>query len=454
MASATPRGSSVPAPSETRWARSGDASIAYRTIGEGPMDLVFLSGLISHVEALMEDPGVLRFFARLAETARVILMDRRGSGMSDPLYGEFDDRDDVADVEAVLDALGSERAVLMGYTGGASQALAFASMRPQRTLALLLYAPIVRNTRDDEIHWTNTPHERQQRAALLATEWGTGANLRRLAPSVGDDERMRAWLARLERQSMTPSSMERMTLAMEGVDVRPHLARIRVPTLVLHRTDDVLIDVRHSRYLAPRIAGARLVELRGEDNLPMVGDTEALLGEIEAFLTGGRRGGGLQRELLTVLFTDIVGATTRASEIGDARWRDLLAAHDTAVRGALASFGGEEVKTIGDSVLATFAGPPSQAVRCARAILDAVGPLGLHVRLGMHTGEIERIGGDVGGMAVHIAARVGAMATADEILASGTTFGTVVGSGLEWEDLGHHELKGVPGMWPIFRLAR
>jgi class 3 adenylate cyclase len=374
--------------------------------------------------------------------------------MSDPHYGAFDDRVDVEDVEAVLDALGTDRAVLMGYTGGASQALAFASLRPQRTLALMLYAPIVRNVRDEEIDWTSTEAERTAAVGVLASEWGTGANLRRLAPTVGEDERMRAWLARLERQSMTPSSMQRMSIAMADVDVRPHLSRIRVPTLVLHRTEDVMIDVRHSRYLADRIAGARLVELPGRDNLPMVGDTESLLGEIEVFLTGGRRGGGLQRELLTVLFTDIVDATTRASEIGDARWRDLLAAHDEAVRGALASFGGEEVKTIGDAFLATFDGPPSQAVRCAGAIMDATRPLGLQLRIGMHTGECERIGGDVGGMAVHMAARVGAMAKGGEILASGTTYGTVVGSGLEFDDHGRHELKGVPGVWPIFRFRR
>jgi class 3 adenylate cyclase len=442
-----------PTASTTRWARNGDTSIAYRTIGEGTVDLVFLPGLISHVEALLEEPGALRFFTRLAQTARVVLVDRRGSGLSDPHHGDFTDDLDVADLEAVLDALGTERAVLMGYTGGASQALAFAAMHPERSLALILYAPVVRNLRDEEVEWASSEEERAVRVALLVAEWGTGSNLARIAPSVAEDERMRAWLARLERQSMTPSGLERMSAALATVDVRPHLGRIRVPTLIMHRTRDVLIDVRHSRYLAERIAGARLVELAGVDNLPMVGDAEAILGEIEAFLTGGRRGGGLQRELLTVLFTDIVDATGRAAAIGDARWRDLLAAHDAAIRATLASFGGEEVKTIGDAFLATFAGPPSQAVRCAAAILEAVEPLGLTVRIGMHTGECERIGGDVGGMAVHIAARVGAMAKGGEVLMSGTTFGTVVGSGLSFSDRGHHRLKGIPGEWPIFVLT-
>lgn len=444
----------TPVAGTTRWARNGDTSIAYRTIGEGPVDLVFLSGLISHVEALLEEPGVMRFFARLAQTVRVVLVDRRGSGLSDPHHGAFADELDVEDVQAVLDAIGTERAVLMGYTGGASQALAFAAMHPERTLALLLYAPIVRNVRDAEVDWTSTAEERESRITVLVEEWGTGANLARLAPSVADDARMRAWLARLERQSMTPSGFERTWRALAEVDVRVHLPGIRVPTLVLHRTDDAMIDVRHSRYLAEHIAGAKLVELPGVDNLPMAGDAEAILGEIEAFLTGGRRGGGLQRELLTVLFTDIVDATTRAATLGDARWRDLLAAHDAAVRAALQSFAGEEVKTIGDAFLATFAGPPSQAVRCAAAILEVVEPLGLTLRIGMHTGECELIGGDVGGMAVHIAARVGARAAAGEVLVSGTTYGTVVGSGLEFVDQGHHALKGIPGEWPLFSLVR
>jgi class 3 adenylate cyclase len=252
---------------------------------------------------------------------------------------------------------------------------------------------------------------------------------------------------------MTPSGLERSSRLLAGLDARGHLSHIRVPTLVLHRTDDNLIDVRHSRYVAEHLPGARLVELPGVDNLPMVGDIEALLGEIEVFLTGGRRGGGLQRELLTVLFTDIVDATTRAAELGDGRWRDLLSAHDTTIRGLLERFGGQEIKTIGDAFLATFDGPPSQAVRCASAIVGAMAALGLEVRAGLHTGECEHIGDDVGGMAVHIAARVSALAQARQVLVSGTVYGTVVGSGLEFQDRGMHPLKGVPGLWPLFELV-
>lgn len=446
-------GTTAPVPTTTRWARNAGTSIAYRTLGDGPVDLVFLGGPIAHVEVMLEEPSVLRFFTRLAQTVRVILMDRRGSGLSDPIVsGELSEDDEIGDVEAVLDALGVERTVLLGYTAGGAQALAFAARRPERTLALMLYATIVRNIRDEAIGWASTEEERAARVAALSAEWGTGANVARLAPSVAGNARMQEWMARMERQSMTPSGFERTARLLATLDVRPHLPKIRVPTLVLHRTDDNLIDVRHSRYLADHLPGARYVELPGVDNLPMVGDIEALLGEVEVFLTGGRRGGGLQRELLTVLFTDIVDATGRASRLGDGPWRDLLAAHDTTVRQMLDRFGGTEIKTIGDAFLATFAGPPSQAVRCASAIVAAMEALGLPVRAGLHTGECEHIGGDVGGMAVHIAARVSALAGPMETLVSGTVFGTVVGSGLDFEDRGSHPLKGVPGLWPLFRL--
>jgi class 3 adenylate cyclase len=247
--------------------------------------------------------------------------------------------------------------------------------------------------------------------------------------------------------------MLRIAENLQGVDVRPLLAGLRVPTLVLHRTGDRLIHVGHSRLLADRIPGARLVELPGNDSLPMIGDTEALLGEIEEFLTGSRtQTSGLQRRLLTVLFTDICDATGHAARMGDAGWRDLLSAHDDAIRREVERYGGREVKTVGDGFIAAFAGPPSDAVRCARTVVSAVRGLGLRIRAGLHTGECELIGDDVGGMAVHIAARVCDMAAPDEILTSGTTYGTVVGAGLEFELRGAHELRGVPGAWPIFAL--
>jgi len=431
---------------------NGEADIAYRVLGGGPVDVIFLAGLVSHIEVMLDEPGLERWFQRLGRIARVVLVDRRGTGMSAMPAEDWTLEDEVSDLCAVLDAIGSERAVLMAYAAGGPPALAFAATRPERTLALVLYAAMATSRRDDEVTWAYSAEERDDRFAEFAEVWGTGANIELLAPSAADDDRMRAWLGRLERQSMTPSGLRRVGQMHGSFDVKPLLGSIRVPTLVLHRTGDRMIDQRHSRYLAETIAGAKHVELPGSDSLPMVGDTEALLGEVEAFLTGGRRGGELDRALLTVLFTDIVDATTTASRIGDARWRSLLAEHDKIVRSELERYGGTEVKTIGDAFLATFSGPPSQAARCARAILVAVQRLGIQLRCGLHTGECEHIGGDVGGMAVHIAARVSGLAGAGEVLASGTTYGTVVGSGLEWEYRGDEKLKGVPGTWPLFVL--
>jgi pimeloyl-ACP methyl ester carboxylesterase len=392
------------------------------------MDLIFLTGLMSHIDVLLEEPGLRRWFERLGRIARVVLVDRRGSGLSDPLTGPLELDEEIDDVVAVLDAVGSDRAVLQAYASGGPLAIAFACAHPERTLALVLYATMVRTLQDleDGYDWADTREVRQQRIDALVDAWGSGSNAEVMAPSAAGDPTLRAWLGRLERQSMTPAGARRLAENLADVDVRPLLGSLRVPTLVLHRTDDQLIDVRHSRYLAEHVPGVRYVEVPGRDSLPMVGDTEALLGEIEEFLTGGR-GSGVDRE--------------------------LLSSHDDVVRAAVARFGGHEVKTIGDGFLVTFAGPPSQAVRCARAVSTGVTALGLEVRCGLHTGECELLGEDVGGMAVHIAARVCGLAAPGEVLASGTVYGTVVGSGLDWEDRGTEQLRGVPGHWPLFALA-
>jgi class 3 adenylate cyclase/alpha-beta hydrolase superfamily lysophospholipase len=444
----------MPADDVTHWARNGNVNIAYKVLGAGPMDLVFVTGLVSHIEVMLEEPGLRRWFDRLGRIARVVLVDRRGSGLSDPLTGPLSLEEEADDVAAVLDAVGSDRAVLQAYASGGPLAITFGCRHPERTLALVLYASMVRTLRDPEdgFEWADPPELRQRRIDDLVAAWGTGSNAEVMAPSAAGDPTLRAWLARMERLSMTPAGVERLARNLADVDVRPLLGSLRVPTLVLHRTDDQLIDVRHSRYLAEHVPGARYVEVPGRDSLPMIGDTEALLGEIEEFLTGGRAS-GMDRELLTVLFTDVVDATRRAAGMGDGRWRDLLSSHDEVVRAAVARFGGREVKTIGDGFLVTFEGPPSQAVRCARAVTAGVRALGLEVRCGLHTGECEHLGEDVGGMAVHIAARVCALAAPGEVLASGTVYGTVVGSGLEWEDRGSEHLRGVPGQWPLFALA-
>jgi class 3 adenylate cyclase len=438
---------------DVRWAHSGDADIAFRVLGDGPVDLVFLGGITSHIEVMVEEPGLRRWWERLGSIARVILVDRRGLGLSDRIDGPLSLAEEVADLDAVLDAAGCERVVIQAYAAGGPLAIEYAARRPERTLALVLYASIIATERDAEVTWADTPQERQERIARILTSWGSGANIENMAPSVAQDARMRAWMGKLERQSVTPRGFMRVAANLQGVDVRPLLPTLRVPTLILHRTGDRLIDVGHSRLAARAIPGARLVELPGEDSLPMIGDTEALLGEIEEFLTGSRTTtSGLQRRLLTVLITDIVDATGHAARMGDGRWRDLLAAHDGAIRREVDRYGGREVKTIGDGYIAAFDGPPSDALRCARTVIGAVRALGIQVRAGLHTGECELIGGDVGGMAVHIASRVCDMAEPEEILTSGTVYGTVFGSGLEFEMRGAHELRGVPGPWPIFAL--
>jgi class 3 adenylate cyclase len=436
----------------TQWVHSGDTDVAYRVIGDGPMDVVFVGGLVSHIEVMLDEPGMERWFLRLGRIARVVLVDRRGIGMSGTPPSDWSVEDEVADIAAVLDAVGIERAVLMAYASGGPVAAAFAATRPERTLALILYAAMAASRPDDDVTWAWSDEQRAEAFGEFAKVWGTGANIDRLAPSAADDERVRAWLGRLERQSLSPAALIRVGAMHASFDVKPLLASIRVPTLVLHRVGDEMVDPRHSYFLAERIPGAKHVELPGADNLAMVGDTESLLGEVEDFLTGGRRSGEPDRELLTVLFTDIVDATPTASRLGDARWRALLADHDKSVRAELDRYGGVEVKTIGDAFLATFSGPPSQAARCARSILAAAQRLGIELRCGLHTGECEHIGGDVGGMAVHIAARVSALAGPNEVLASGTTYGTVVGSGLDWTYRGEERLKGVPGSWPLFVL--
>jgi class 3 adenylate cyclase len=435
--------------SETRYAQHGEATLAWTTLGEGPTDLLFLPGIVSHVEHVRDDPGMASFLARLGSFARVILMDRRGSGLSDPLDGTLSLEDEVGDVLAVLDAAGSDQAVLLGYLTGGPLAIKVAAEHPERVRGLILYAALARSVAAPGYEWTKDARERADAFERMIARWGTGALLDDLAPSRADDARLRGWLARLERLSSSPGEMRRVVRGLADFDVRDDLAELRMPTLILHRTDDRLMDVRHSRYLAERIPGARYVELEGVDNLPSVGDSAALLGEIEEFLTGGRRR-IVERELLTILFSDIVGSTGHAARLGDAAWRDLLSAHDAVVRREIDRFGGREVKTIGDAFLVAFPGAPSRAVRCAQAIVAGLEPLDLTVRIGLHTGECEVLGDDVGGMAVHIAARVAALANPGEILASGTVYGTVVGAGVRFKDRGTHALRDVPGRWPLF----
>ncbi len=439
----------------TRYAHSEGASIAYQVVGDGPVDLLFLPGWISQVEQLWEAPAQRRFLERLAGFGRLILFDSRGTGLSDRVLEEFTLEQEVKDVLAVLDAAHSERAALMTYAVGGLVGALLAAEHPERIGALVMYASVSRTSWAPDYEWAMTAEQREELTERNISEWGAADNpwMSLWAPSVADDPTLAAWFARMQRLSASPSEARIISRAMVDLDVRHVLPQIRVPTLVMHRPKELVWDVRHSRYLAEHIPGARYVELEGVDSFPFVGDSDAILEEIEEFLTGGRAGGELARALLTVMFTDIVDATSHAARLGDRRWRDLLARHDEEVRKELARFEGREVKTVGDGFLATFDGPPSRALRCALAITHSAQDLGIEVRVGIHTGECELIGDDVGGMAVHIASRVSGLAAPGEVLVSGTVFGTVVGGPFTFEDRGFHELKGVPGRWPLFALG-
>jgi class 3 adenylate cyclase/pimeloyl-ACP methyl ester carboxylesterase len=439
----------------TRYVRSGEASIAYQVIGDGPLDVLFLPGWISQVEQLWEAPANRRFLERLATFCRLILFDSRGTGLSERVLEAYTLEQEAEDALAVLDAAGSERTAVFTYSVGGLVGAMLAAEQPQRIGALIMYASVSRTSWAPDYHWAMKSEEREALIDSNMAVWGevNGPAMSVFAPSMAEDPALAAWFARLQRLAASPTEARIIARALVDLDVRPSLAQIRVPTLVMHRPGELVWDVRHSRYLAENIPGARYVELAGIDSFPFVGDSEAIVEEIEEFLTGARGGGELQRALLTVMFTDIVDATARAAEIGDGRWRDLLAHHDEQVREELARYGGKEVKTVGDGFLATFDGPPSRALRSALAITSEARELGIEVRIGIHTGECELIGDDVGGMAVHIAARVNGLAGPGEVLVSGTVFGTVVGGPFTFEDRGFHELKGVPGRWPLFALG-
>lgn len=439
----------------TRYASSGDATIAYQVVGEDGLDLLFLPGWISQVEQLWDASAVRRFLDRLAVFSRLILFDRRGSGLSDSVGASYTLEQEARDALAVLDAAGSERAALLTYGLGGPVGALLAAEYPQRVGALIMYASIARTSWAPDYDWAMTVEDRAQWTEHTVAAWGEtgGPALPVLAPSMVDDPMLARWFARLQRLAASPSEARVLLNAAAELDVRAMLPSIRVPALVMHRHGDQAWDVRHSRYLAKHIPSARYVELEGVDSLPFVGDSDSIVEEIEEFLTGVRSSGESARALLSVMFTDIVDATAWAGRLGDGRWRDLLADHDVQVRKQLARFGGREIKTVGDGFLATFAGPPSRALRCALAITAAASDLGVEIRVGVHTGECELIGEDVGGMAVHIASRVSALAAPGEVLVSGTVFGTVVGGPFAFEDRGLHELKGAPGRWPLFALC-
>jgi class 3 adenylate cyclase len=436
----------------TRYARNGEVSIAYQVAGDGPLDLLYVPPSLSQVEHLLDHPSVARFFERMAAFSRVIAFDRRESGLSDRFGRPPTLEEQMDDVVAVLDAVGSENAGMWALLEGGPMAMLFAATYPERVSALVLYASFARTTRAPGYDWAPTKEERAAHFAQLESEWGTGRQLAfATAPSMSGDDRLLEWLGKLERLAMSPRSARLLNDVNQDLDVRDILPSIRVPTLVLHREGDEGIDVRHSRYLAEHIPNAKLELLPGRDTFPFAGDSESVIGEIEEFLTGERGGARSRRVLSTVLFVDIVGSTGRASELGDARWAELLGEYYRLVRRRLERWQGHEIKTIGDGVLATFDGP-ARAVRAGEALTRDVEQLGVEVRVGLHTGEIELMNGDVGGLCVHIAARVTAAAEPGEVMVSSTVKDLVVGSGLEFAPRGARELRGIPGEWHLWVL--
>ncbi len=439
---------------QTRYARSGDIHIAYQVVGEGPIDLVYVPSWISAVEHYWEEPSVARYFRRLASFSRLIMFDRRGSGMSDPLPRAPTLEEQMDDVVAVMDAAGSEQAAVFALLEGGAMAALFAATHPERTTALVLYEAQPRMSWAPDYEWAMRDEEREEylQGGGLDT-WGDGSRILALSPRSADNLRLRNWYGRLERLAASPGMAAQLMRMHSQVDVRAVLPSITVPTLVLHRAGDQMIDIRHSRYLAEHIPGARMVELPGDEAISFGPEASEELDEIEEFLTGARQAPHSERILATVMFSDIVDSTTRAAELGDRRWRDLLQSIESSVGRELMRYRGRAVKTMGDGFLATFDGP-ARAIRCATAIRDSArSQFGLEVRSGLHTGEIEMIGNDVGGIAVHIGARVGATAGAGEVLVSGTVKDLVVGSGISFEERGERELKGVPGRWRLYAVA-
>jgi pimeloyl-ACP methyl ester carboxylesterase len=436
------------------YARSGDAHIAYRTYGEGPVDLVYFSPIFASFQDYDDEPHTARFGRRLAAFARVIEFDLRGTGMSD--RGELSDERLVEDTFAVLDAIGSSQAVLFASSGSGGIAIECAVRAPERVHSLVLFNSYAR------LMWADDyPHglpgdfvqsfldDNTNPEAEWSSEGDDDVDL--LAPSLTNDPRFRSWLQRSAQRAASPAEARNFLRLSTGVDVRRLLSDVSVPTLVIARANDRFLPAAtFGRYLAERIPGARLVELPGADHLPFAGDADALLDEVEEFVTG-RRSGSADRVLATVLFTDIVDSTRRATELGDAAWRAELDGHDAIVRTQLGRFGGREVNTTGDGFVAAF-DIPTSALACARAIAATAATAGLRVRLGVHTGECERRGDDLAGLTVHIAARVAAVGDAGEIVASRTVCDLLAGSELRFRSLGEHDLKGVARPWELFAL--
>jgi class 3 adenylate cyclase len=438
-------------PAKTEYARSGDLHIAYQVVGDGPIDLVYVPGWVSHIEQAWEEPSLARFLNRLAAFSRLIVFDKRGTGLSDrvpnaelpPLEERMDD------LRAVMDAAGSERAAVFGFSEGGNLSALFAASHPERTKALLLFGTFAKRLRSPDYPWAPTPEERDLFCEEVERDWARGIDLARYVPSKLGDAAFVRRLSAYFRNAASPGAAVTLLRMNTEIDIRNILPAIHVPTLVMNRSGDRSVHVDEGRWMAAQIPGARFVELAGEDHMPWVGDQDAILDEAQEFLTGARPEREPDRVLATVLVTDIVGSTRHAARLGDRAWSELLARHHAIVRKELGRFRGREIDTAGDGFLATFDGP-ARAVGCACRIRDAVAPLGIEIRAGLHTGELELADGQVRGIAVHTGARISAAAQAGEILVSSTVKDLVSGSGIMFSDRGEHALKDIPRSWQLF----
>jgi class 3 adenylate cyclase len=431
----------------TQYAKSGDVHIAYQVFGEGAVDLVFVPGFVSHIENYWDEPSFARWLRRLGNFSRVIMFDKRGTGLSDQVseLPGMDQRMD--DVRAVMDAVGIERAAIFGISEGGSLATLFAASHPERSQALIIYGGFAQFS-----DWM-TQEALESLFQYIDKSWGSGEGWLKFAPTKEGDLAFQQWWGKFERLGASPGAVTTLMRMNSQIDITEILPSVNVPTLVIHRKDDLLVRVEAGRLLAERIPGAKYVELSGADHLPFVGEnSDRILDEMEHFLTGETSTPSVERVLATVVFTDIVGSTARAEALGDQAWGDLLDLHDKAVRKELERFRGNEVKWTGDGFLAAFDGP-ARAIQCALAIVSTVRALGIEVRAGIHTGEVDFVKNDIRGIAVHIASRVADLANAGDVVVSRTVKDLVAGSGIAFQDYGTHELKGVPDRWMLFRAS-
>jgi class 3 adenylate cyclase/pimeloyl-ACP methyl ester carboxylesterase len=439
---------------ETRYAEIGDVHIAYQVSGEAGPDLVLVPEFWHAIEAQWDQPALADFLLRLSSFGRLISFDQRGTGVSDPVPpDEVPSLEQwLDDISGVMDEVGSKQAVLVGMGGGGSLSMLFAATYPERTSGLVLVNSFPRLSQAPDYEWGRAPAVEDEVLHVMRTGWGRGVLLDVVAPSKVGDESFRQWWAKYQRLGSSPSTIVRVRRMLDGFDIRDVLPSIRVPTLVLHRAGNTFVRVEHGRYLAKHIPGARYLEVAGSDYFAFLGNADVFLNEIEHFVRGLTRAPEADRVLATVLFTDIVGSTKRASELGDRPWAELLGRHHAAVRRELERFRGHEVDTAGDGFFATFDGP-ARAVRCALAVRNAVRPLGLEIRAGLHTGEVELSDGSMRGLAVHVGQRVLAQAEPGEVLVSSTVKDLAAGSGIAFSDRGMHALKGVPDEWRLFEVV-